>query len=717
VLQIDESTGAIDVILDPSDSKTVYAAMYARRRTAYSFQSGGPEGGIYRSMDAGATWKKLGQGKAVSDKEPGGLPTQTGRIGLDVCRKSPNIVYAVVESDVGGNGLSLGDDRSRFGGVFRSEDKGDTWVRVSDRSPRAFYFSKIRVDPTDDQKVYQLGFGMYVSEDGGKHWRSNGAKKPHGDLHAMVIDPADHDHILLGTDGGVYASHDGSKTWEFFDQLPIGEFYNIALETNIEQGTPYRVAGGLQDNGSWVGPIATVMDLGSDKPGETGPGISNQDWDFVNDGDGYHCAFDPTDRNVIYAESQGGGIVRTNMATAARKIIRPAPKEGQARVRFNWNTPFILSPHTKKGDPTTLYMGGSCVFKITDGGEHWECISPDLSTNDVNKVTTVGSEAETHGTVVSLAESPLVHGMIWAGTDDGLLQMTTDGGKTWANVTPLEVGGRYISRIEASHADKNAAYVAVDGHRMDDMSARLLFTADAGKTWKSVVGDLPADAPVLVIREDRKNPKVLYVGTETAIYFSNDAGGQWVRLNGGQLGRDCSLPTVAVDDIQQHPAELDLVIGTHGRSIYVMDDASPLSALTPDVVSSELHLFDIRPARPRLVRGRGGIWSERMFTAANAPMGAVITYWLKDYTEEKVKITIETKDGKSVRELTGSGHAGLNRVVFDLQPDEQERLPNPDADVGQKQFVPAGEYKATVSVEKLKESKKFTILPGAWESR
>ncbi len=696
VLQIDENTGACDVILDPSDSKIVYAAMYMRRRSAHSYMSGGPEGGIYRSRDAGATWTKLA----------GGLPAQTGRIGVDIYRKDPRVVYAVIESDEGGHGISPWDERSRAGGVFRSDDRGDTWTRLSVRAPRAFYYSKIRVNPNDDQRVYVLGFALYVSDDGGRNFRASGARKPHCDLHAFTIDPADPDHIVMGSDGGVYVSWDGAKTWDFLNHLAVGEFYNIGLDMS----DPYRIMGGLQDNGSWMGPSGTLKETGEfEGPNATRAGITNADWHYLYDGDGYHVAFDPNDPNVVYAEYQGGGISRINLATGVRKQIMPSPKEGQPRFRFNWNTPFFVSPHVKSGQPTTIYMGGNYVFKLEGGGASWKRISEDLSTRDIEKIQTVGSEAETHGTVVSLAESPLAAGMLWAGTDDGLVHVTENDGKSWATVTPPETGGRYISRIEASHHDRKIAYVSVDGHRMDDMEPHLFKTSDGGKSWASIVSDLPAGAPVIVVREDRANASVLYAGTEVAAYLSIDGGTHWIKLNGE------SLPTVAVDDIQQHPREMDLVAGTHGRSIWVLDDAAPISQMTPRVLDSNLHLFSIADAKPRIFLPYEGFWTDRVFAAPNPPMGARITYWLRDYTGEDVSVAIENAEGRAVRKLSGGNRPGLNRVVWDLQPESFDRLPDPDADLGQKQFVPAGAYKVTVTSGKAKASGVVKVMeaPGS----
>ena len=682
ILQIDENTGAIDVVIDPHDPDTVYAAMYARRRHKWSYQSGGPEGGVYRSIDAGRTWKKLTKG----------LPEQTGRIGLDVSRSAPGVVMAVIESDEGGayGGFA---NRSRFGGVFRSADSGDTWERVSDFAPRPFYFAKIRIDPTDDQRVYLLGWQMYLSEDGGNTFRAGVASVPHVDFHAMVIDPDDPEHLLIGTDGGLYVSFDKGKTWDFHNHMAVGEFYNIA----VDDSDPYRIGGGLQDNGSWIGPSETIEQDKGSSMGRAGA-ITNAQWRMVWFGDGFHVAFDPTDPNIVYAEAQGGEIARTHLDTGEQYMIKPAAKEGEEAFRFNWNAPFIVSPH----DPTTLYLGGNRVFRLTDRGDRWEAVSPDLTTRDPDIILTAGSSAETAGTIVSLAESPVAEGVIWAGSDDGLIHVTQDGGKTWRDVTPRVVDGRYVANIEASHHDADTAYVAIDGHRSDRFDVTLLVTDDAGRTWRSIAGDLPDGAPPKVVRDDPKNPDVLYVGTERAVYVTIDRGGRWVKLNTD------SLPTVAVDDLKVQARVMDLVAGTHGRSAWVLDDISAISQLTPKIVASQFHVFDPTPGQPRRYLPFGGLWGDRMFLAKNPPMGAVIQCWIGEPSDKPVKVSIKNSAGVEVRSLSAAARRGINRIVWDLQADPKQRLGTPHP---MTEFVPAGDYTAEVSYGDSSESVTLTVLP------
>ncbi len=711
VLKGDDSTGACDVILDPANPDVVYAALYARKRTAFSYTSGkalSDKGGIYKSTDAGATWSKLTTG----------LPASTQRIGIDVCRKDPKIVYAIVESDEGGFGVEPFDDRTKSGGVFRSEDAGQSWKRMNPFNPRAFYFSKIRVDPANDQRVYVLGYGLWISDDGGRTFRAGGAKKPHGDLHAMAIDVADPDHIVLGTDGGIYISHDRAETWDFINTIAVGEFYNIGVDNFGPPGSMYRVAGGLQDNGTWMGPIGTGRQ--ADSPdGPDGPkiGINNGDWHTITGSDGFHVVFDPFDPNIFYSEGQGGELLRTQLNTGFQRLIRPSPREGQPRFRFNWNCPIIASAHSPK-DNTTLYFGGNHVFKLADRGERWEMISPDLSSKALPAILSVGSEAETHGTVVAISESPLAAGTLWAGTDDGLVHVTTDDGKTWTEITPAPTKGKYVSRLEASHHDAKTAYASIDAHRSDDNEPHIYATTDLGATWTAITGTgdgaLPAGSPVKVVREDRRNPGVLYAGTEHAIYISIDKGIRWTRLNGGvALDRDApgSLPTVSVDDIVQHPREMDLLVGTHGRSIYAIDDALPLSQLTPELISRELALFDMREAAPRVYFYNDAPWGDRMFGAPNPPMGAIITYWVRDRTDLDAKIEIADEKGTVVRKLSGSHEPGLNRLVWDLQRETADRIPDPSRP-GLPQFVPAGQYRVTVTMGKLKESRTVKVQPG-----
>ncbi len=682
-LYIDENTGCVDVVVDPQDPDIVYAAMYARRRTPWSFSGVSETGGVFRSTDGGATWTKLTKG----------LPRRTGRIGLTIAPSNPDVVMAVIESDEGGHIGAPFPDRSRAGGVFRSEDGGDTWERVSDFVSRPFYFSTIRIDPRDDEHVLVAGFEIFESRDGGRTFRKGVARTPHVDYHAMVIDPHDPDHILVGTDGGLYVSWNGGKTWDFHNHMAVGQFYNVS----VDDSEPYRVLGGLQDNGSWIGPSASVFEDDGAFMGKAGA-LTNADWRMVFFGDGFHTAFDPEDPNIVYAESQGGNFARIHLDTGETYDISPRPREGQSRFRFNWNSPLIHSLH----EPDVLYVAGNFVFKLTDKGDRWERISPDLTRHEADKITTVGSDAETYGTVVSLAQSPLDKDLLWAGSDDGLVHVTTDEGGSWRNVTPEAAQGLYIAEIEPSNHDRDTAYVAVDGHRSDDFTVRLLMTTDLGRTWTDIAGDLPQGFPVRVVREDPHNPDLLYAGTERGVYVTIDRGAHWVRLTAD------TLPTVRVDDLKIQRRERDLVAATHGRSIWILDDVSPLAQLTEEVVRSPFHLFEILPARPRYTIMQGGVWSDRMFTAPNNPLGAAITYWIRDVNDEDVSIEILDRFGQTIRTLTGSNRSGLNRVWWDLQADPRQRLASPHP---MPQFVPAGTYTVRVRFGDRVEERTVEVLP------
>jgi len=692
--------GCGDVVLDPSNPDDLYAALYARRRFPWAFQwgsgaTGGEDlGGLFRSSDGGATWKKLG----------GGLPARTGRIGLDVSRSSPKVVYAVVQSEEGGD-VGLREQESKRGGLFRSDDGGETFTRVSKLNPRPFYFSEVRVDPLNEDRVYLLGFSLLVSDDGGRSFREDLSEKVHPDLHALVVTgtparpapPKDgmpakrttSPQLLLGTDGGVYQSFDAGKNWDGLDKMASGEFYRISLDDS----TPYRVCGGLQDNYSWVGPNES----------RSKDGLVNGDWISLGGGDGFSCAFS-ADRDVIYGESQGGDVFRLNLANGERKSLRPEPAEGSAAFRFHWNTPLFASRH----DKDTLYLGGNRLFKLTAGGREWTPISPDLTAQDPEKTSTVGSGAERYGVIYTVAESPLKAGLLWAGTDDGKLWITQDGGGRWTDLTanlPAAAKGQWISRVEAGSHDAAVAYVAVDAHRGGRFEPLAYRTADAGRTWQSVSGDLPKDVPVKVVREDARNADLLYAGLETGLYVSLDRGASWTKLG--------ELPTVAVDDLQVHPRDRDLVIATHGRSLYVIDDVSALQALTAEVLASELRLFPPAPAHGSYPRTGTFEWAGKgVFRGENPPEGALITFWVKEYTGDPVTLTITNAADQPVAKLKPTAVPGLNRVSWDLKLTKD--YINEYASRGTERFVPAGEYTVTLSrgKTKLKEKLKVTIAEG-----
>jgi len=680
----DTRVGCGDIAIDPANPNTLYAALYARRRQPWSFLAG-PDytdgrdlGGIFKSTDGGVTWRKLSAG----------LPAGTGRIGLAVYAKDPRIVYAVVQSDAQGTS-NIDDVHSRAGGVFRSDDAGEHWTRMSNLDPRPFYFSQIRVDPANDKRVYVLGFMLHVSEDGGRSWREDRFKNVHADLHALAIDPRAPKRLLLGTDGGVYQSHDAGEGWSFLNNFAAGEFYRI----NVDMGTPYRICGGLQDNLNWVGPSAT---RGKE-------GIVNADWININGGDGFYCFFDARNPQVVFAESQEGYVHRFDLRSGAIKELRPQPAEGQTGFRFHWNSPLVPSRH----DPGAFYLAGNRVFRLTDGGERWRTISPDLSARLADRILTTGSGAENYGVVYTLAESPVRPGLLWAGTDDGKLWTTEDDGGRWTDLTgnlPQAVRAEWISRVEPGHADPRVAYVAVDAHRSGKFAPYLYRTDDGGRTWESVAGNLPAAGPVKVVREDPNNPDLLFAGTEFGLYASLDRGRSWRKIG--------DLPTVAVDDILIHPRDLDLIVATHGRSLYVIDDIRGLEMLGDTMRGKDAVLFPIRPAvgfepLPGWVDSGGN----DDFHGANPPAGALITYYVKRYTGDEVKIAITDAAGTPVANLTAPGVPGLNRVSWDLKTTAD--LLNAYGGEGAK-FVRAGEYTVTLTFGAVKATQKLKveILPG-----
>ena len=657
-LYINDDTGVSDIAIDPQSPNTLYAAAYQRRRTAFGYNGGGPDGGIYKTVDGGAHWAKLTKG----------LPTtgDIGRCAVEVYRKNPNIVYVLVENNA-------------MGGIFRSEDKGFTWTRMSSTNPRPSYYSQVRVDPNSDQKVWVLGAPLYLSEDGGKTFREDRWPKIHSDFHAMWIDPADSDHVILGSDGGITVTYDSGRSWDYLNNLPLAQFYEIAY--NMEK--PYRVCGGLQDNYSWCGPSGSLQTQG----------IANDEWINVGGGDGFDTKLDPNDPNLVYTESQDGNLLRRDLRTGESRSLRPLEDNDKApRYRFQWNSPLVMSSHDSK----TLYYGGNYLFKSTNRGDSWTRLGPDLTTGvDRNSLPILGKVpdkdtlsrhdgVQNYPCASTVAESPVRAGVLWVGTDDGNLQVTRDDGKTWANVAGKVPGlkkGSYVAKVEASRRDEGTAYVAFDNHRADDFAIYLYMTTDYGQSWKRISDGIPEEAGTMhVVREDPRNPNLLFAGTEFGLFVSFDRGAKWEKMRNG-------LPTVPVDDIAIHPRDHDLILGTHGRSIWIMDDIAALEQMTDSVLSADLHLFDMRSGTSFHIANFKEFTGTREFIAANPPYGVVIDYYLKNKVEGRnpVKITVSDKSGAKIRELNGPGEPGINRVTWDLRYDApaQPLRVNPPGDAAQ----------------------------------
>jgi len=633
VLFINEDTGITDLAMDPESPMTIYAAAYQRRRTPWGFNGGGTGSALYRTVDGGATWTKLTKGL------PEGI---TGRIGIDIYRRNPSIVYALVENSKGG--------------TFRSDDRGETWRKMSDLTSRPMYYSQVRIDPNNDQRIWQLAANMYNSDDGGKTWNSNLVQRIHGDFHALWIDPANSNHVLTGSDGGMHASYDRGRTWDFINTIPLGQFYEVSLDNQ----KPFWVYGGLQDNGSWSGPSGTLNQ----------EGITNDDWFRTGGGDGFYSVVDPTDPSIIYVESQNGSVSRLELKTGERKSIKPEARPGEKRYRFDWNSPIVISPFNNR----TIYLAGNRVFRSPDRGNTWTWSDDLTKDQDREKLPIMGAlpdknmlsrhdGVETFGQIVTLAESPIKEGLLYAGTDDGNLQISRDSGKTWKNITDKVPGvpkNTYVNRVVPSRYAEGTAYLTLDGHRADDYGTYIFMTTDFGESWKAIKANLPAGVIARVIREHPRNQNLLFLGTEFGAYVSFDRGGRWTQLKG-------NLPLVRVDDIQIHPRDNALVLATHGRSIWVLDDLSPLERASDSILSSDIHMFDVAPATHFRLYGRKGNTGYKWFAASNPPYGAVINYYVKDKPKDEVKITITDKSGAVVRDLKGSKEAGLSRIVWDLR--------------------------------------------------
>jgi photosystem II stability/assembly factor-like uncharacterized protein len=612
---------------------------------------------------------------------------------------------AVVESFEGGTS-QLTDLRSKSGGMFRSEDGGEKWTRMSAMDPRPFYFSQIRIDPANDQRVYLLGFGLLVSDDGGKNFREDLGEKVHPDCHAMAIQPGTVpppkppkpedknkppkppvcQRLLLGTDGGIYQSFAGGKNWDHLNKIPSGEFYRISLDDT----KPYfRIAGGLQDNENWVGPSGV----------QSKEAIRNCDWTALAGGDGFYVLFDPTDRDTFYAESQQGEVHRINLRNGELRRLRPEPAEGQPRYRFHWNSPLAMSRHK----PGVIYLGGNCVFRLVDRAERYSVISPDLTRNEPMRTNAVGSGAENYGVVFSLAESPKRAGLLWAGTDDGRLWVTENEGAKWTELTsnlPDPARGQWVVHIEPSSSDPNVAYVATNAYRSGDDRATILRTADLGKTWQSVAGDLPVNDPVEVVREDPVNAKLLYAGTHFGLFGSFDQGTHWVRIG--------DVPPVRVDDIQIHPRTADLAVATHGRSIAILDDTIPFREFTPAIAAKPAQLFSVRSVtgaylQPGFVDSNG----KGIYRGQNPAEGALFTVWIREFTGDEIKIAVTKSTGQPVANLKAPGAPGFTRLNWDLRPTKDVSIEYGGDDP--KRLLPAGDYTAELTFGATKMKQTFHV--------
>jgi len=701
VLFISEDTGFVDLIMDPSNPKILYAAAYQVRRDAFSGGNPavqfGPGSGLYKTVDGGSTWKKM----------TNGLPTNAlGRCGLSVYRKDPRIVYAVVQTaktttttagqeanlkfreDVDADGektkRSIGP---QDGGIFRSDDQGETWTQLNSLCPRPFYYGQIRVDPADDKQIYVLGIQFHLSRDGGKTFLSGtAAKGVHPDHHALWINPADSHHLVLGNDGGMYFSYDRSATWEHLLNLPVGQFYAIG----VDMRKPYRVYGGLQDNGSWGGPSAT----------HDTAGVTVANWFKILGFDGYYCQPDPNDLDTVYAEGQYGIFRRINVRTGSASDIRPRLASGKGKkkskgnieppppadmleFRFNWSCPILLSPHDSK----TVYYGGNYVFRSRNRGDVWSIVSPDLTGGEP------GPSKNTGHTITTLAEAPLKAGLLWAGSDDGRVHISRDGGENWLDLSDKIAvpAARWITRLEASRFAEGTAYLTIDRHRNDDRAPYVFKTTDHGNTWKPLTSNLPPSGPVHVIREDPRNKNLLYVGTEFGLFLSGDGGRTW--------HKQPHLPTVPVHDLVVHPRDRELVIGTHGRGIYIMD-LSPLQEASEEILQAPLHLFEIKPATAFRQRSLLSLGSKN-FAGENPPYGAALYYHVKEELPTPPMLTIKDSNGKTLVNAKAARTPGLHRIMW--------RLTQPGTPQGVYRPVAAGEYTISLRLGEQVWSRKVKV--------
>lgn len=639
ILYIDQDTGCADIAMELSNPRIMYAGMWTFRRTPWRFDDGGKNTAIYRTMDGGETWEKI----------MNGLPQKPmARPGIHIARSEPNIIYLMTEFQGGGT-------------AFRSEDRGDNWVMVNDDPNinfRPFYYSDVRVDPNNPNILFSISGRLSRSKDGGRTWERI-ARTVHGDHQSLWIDPANSKRILNGSDGGYQVSYDGGDTWEIINNVELSQFYQLFIDNK----DPYNVYGGLQDNGTWVGPSNSLYSAG----------ILKRHWKGLAYGDGYYAVPIPGSEHEVYANLQGGVIFHVDSRYGNVRNIHPYPKiigsAGDAiedhRFRFNWDSPIVISPH----DPNTVYFGGNVVFKSTDRGNSWEQISDDLTTNDKSKQRTSGGEiyqdntaAEFHCTILYIDESPVEQGVIWVGTDDGNVQLTRDGGTTWTKLNDRIKGlpaFAWVAKIHASEHDAGTAFVTVDQHRMDDFRPHAFMTSDYGRTWTKISNGLPQDDYIKVVRQDPINPDMLYAGMEHGIFTSWDKGQSWTKINN-------NLPNVSVRDLRIQARDRDLIVGTHGRGAWILDDIRPIQEMA-STEGKSAHLFPVRRSTLWHMFWRLENLGDRHYRAKNPDFGANINFFLAKGEKETAVVEIVDSKGEVIRTLTDStAKAGINRIVWDL---------------------------------------------------
>jgi photosystem II stability/assembly factor-like uncharacterized protein len=670
LIKVDDYTGCSDVVMDPKNPDVLFAATHQRQRSYFGIIHGGPGSALWKTIDAGKTWTKVTSGIPTGD---------LGRIGLNYAPTNPNMIYAMIEAN---------DNR---GGLFRSTDDGATWERRNPSDQQGQYYAKVVVDSGDPERVYVMGVNIEVSDDGGRTFSQLPTRDKHVDNHEIWVDPKNNNHYLVGCDGGLYESYDRAATWIFKANLPTAQFYDVAVD---EDAPFYRVYGGTQDNNS-VGCAARTKNTT----------LTNADCFVTNGGDGFYSRVDPKDPNTIYAASQNAGIVRFDKRTGERVSIEPQPAKGDPALRWNWDAPFMISPHSN----TRLYIGSQKLYRSDDRGDSWAPVSPDLTRQlDRNKLPLMGKiwpidaiqkniSTALYDNISSMAESPKKEGLIYVGTDDGLVQVTEDGGKHWNKIDkPAGVPeNAYVQRIVASQHDAGTVYVAYENHQNGDFMPYLIKSTDTGKTWVNISGNLPERGGVYAIAEDHVNKNLVFAGTEFGLYFTTIGGEKWIKLNAG-------LPTTMIRDLVIQKQMDDLVIGTFGRSIYVLDDYSPLRTATPEMLQKESAIFPVRKALEYVAFNPGGDLGTAHFTTPNPPVGASITYNLKDAIRTKAQerqqrerqaaqrgetpyptpeelraealeeppailVTIKDAKGNVVRRLDEAATQGLHRITWDLR--------------------------------------------------